>query len=84
MHESVGGQECLSSKINFRLFSKSIGFKKYFEIKDTNNIEKKIQEILSYKTPTFINVLIGESDNKNLPRIKNFKKIQKNFMNYEL
>ena len=82
MHESVGGQECLSKKINFKLFAKSTGFKKYIEIYNLKNFETKISESLKESIPTFINVLIKESNNEDLPRVKDFKRIQNNFMKH--
>ncbi len=77
-HESVGGQTTNANLINFSLLSKSLGFKKYFQISNNQDINLKLKKILSYKYSTFVEVKINEIKEKKLPRPKNLIKI-KNF-----
>lgn len=79
-HESVGGQKTNSDKINFSIFSKSLGFKKYYKITDEKNIKKKIKSILSTKNTTFVEVKIDNYKKENLPRPRDLIKIKNLFM----
>ena len=79
-HESVGKQQTIVDKINLNLFSKSIGFKKYFKIKNYNDIKIKVKKFLSYPGSSFLEVLIKSETISNLARPKNFIEIKNNFM----
>ena len=41
--QSVGGQKCISEKIDFQNLSKNFGFKKYLVIDKYSEIEKNIK-----------------------------------------
>ena len=45
-HDSVGGQNTHADDINFEKLSKSLGFKKFYSIKDDKNLKKNIQNFL--------------------------------------
>jgi phosphonopyruvate decarboxylase len=79
-HDSVGGQTTYSDNINFEKLSKSLGFKKYYQIKNNKNLKKKIQKFLSGGTLDFLEVKVSYSKIKNLPRPKNLIKIKNLFM----
>tara|TARA_X000000950_G_scaffold245273_1_gene301987 strand:+ start:283 stop:909 length:627 start_codon:yes stop_codon:yes gene_type:complete len=80
-HESVGGQPTDAKKINFKLLSKSLGYKKYYKLLKNQNINKTIKKFLNEKCYSFLEVVTNESNDKNLPRPKNLIKIKKNFIN---
>ena len=42
-HDSVGGQSTHANNVNFEKFSKSLGFKKFYSIKDENNLKNKLK-----------------------------------------
>jgi len=44
-HESVGGQSTNAKKINFKLLSKSLGYKKYYKLSKNQNIKKNHKKI---------------------------------------
>ena len=48
--------------------SKSLGFKKFYLIKDINKLKKNIQNFLSEKNLSFLEVRVSNSKIKNLPR----------------
>jgi phosphonopyruvate decarboxylase len=79
-HESVGKHKTIIDKIDLNLFSKSIGFRKYFKIKNYKEIKIKIEKFLSYSGSSFLEVLIKSESISNLTRPKNFIEIKKNFM----
>ena len=79
-HDSVGGQITYSKNINFQKFSKSLGFKKFYLIKDKSNMKKKIKEFISDKDLSFMEVKVSGSKIKNLPRPDNLIKIKNQFM----
>lgn len=79
-HESVGGQNCISQKINFKNLSNNFGFKKYILIQKHFEIEKKVKIFLKEKSNIFLEVRLNKFSYDNLPRIKNLKKIKKTFM----
>ena len=79
-HESVGSQKTLINKVNLKLFSKSIGFNKYIELKKAKNIEKILKLFLKSKEKAFLNVIIQEGSIPNLTRPKNFLEIKKRFI----
>lgn len=79
-HDSVGGQETFVDKIDFKKFSKSIGFKKFFSIKSNMNLDKKIKMFLSYDKLAFLEVKIKNNQIEKLPRPNNLKEIINKFI----
>lgn len=79
-HDSVGGQNTYTDNIDFEKLSKSLGFKKFYRIKDHVNIKKKIKDFLSSKSLAFLEVQISNSKIKNLPRPLNLINIKNSFM----
>lgn len=79
-HDSVGGQNTYADNINFEKLSKSLGFKKFYSIKDKQNIAKNIKKFINVKKPSFLEVKITNSNIKDLPRPKDLIKIKKEFM----
>ena len=79
-HDSVGGQNTYANDINFEKLSKSLGFKKFYNIKDTKNLKKKIKSFLTEKSLSFLEVKVGNSKIKKLPRPTNLIKIKNQFM----
>lgn len=80
-HDSVGGQNTYANDINFEKLSKSLGFKKFYNIKNSINLKKKIKNFLLEKNLSFLEVKVGNSKIKKLPRPTSLIKIKKNFMN---
>ncbi len=80
LHDSVGGQSTHANDINFEKLSKGLGFKKFYQIKDKKNLHKKIKKFLSEKNLTFLEVKVGNSRIKKLPRPTDLIKIKKQFM----
>ncbi len=80
-HESVGSQKTLINSIDLRILSKSLGFKKYEEVKDISEIDKKIKKLINSKDKFFLNVITKTGSIKNLTRPKNFLEIKKKFVN---
>jgi len=79
-HESVGGQNTYSNNINFEKLSKSLGFKKYYLIKNKKNLKSKIKNFLNRNNLCFLEVKIANSKIKKLPRPTNLIKIKNEFM----
>ena len=79
-HDSVGGQSTYANDINFEKLSKSLGFKKFYSIKNNQNLEKNIKKFLSGKSLNFLEVRVTNSKIKNLPRPKNLIYIKNQFM----
>ena len=79
-HDSVGGQNTYSKDINFKKLSKSLGFKKFYSIKNENNLKKNIKAFLCEKNLCFLEVKISNSKIKKLPRPTDLNKIKKLFM----
>ena len=79
-HESVGGAKIDSDKINFEKIVKEFGYKKYFKIKNTNDIKRSIAKFLSSAGPSFLEVIINPGTQKKLTRPKNLLEIKKNFI----
>ena len=80
IHDSVGGQSTYANQINFEKLSKSLGFKKYYSIKDNKNLKKTLKQFLSGNGLNFLEVKVTNSKIKNLPRPKNLIKIKNQFM----
>tara|TARA_B110000971_G_scaffold1047_1_gene943 strand:+ start:18 stop:911 length:894 start_codon:yes stop_codon:yes gene_type:complete len=79
-HDSVGGQNTYSDDVNFEKLSKSIGFKKFYSIKNEKNLKNNIQIFLNDNNLNFLEVKVSNSRIKNLPRPTNLIKIKKLFM----
>ena len=79
-HDSVGGQETYSKNINFKKLSNSLGFKRFYLIKNKKNLNKKINNFLTDKSLSFLEVKIANSKTKKLPRPIDLIKIKKQFM----
>lgn len=80
-HESVGGQITNISNMNLKLFSKSLGYKKYFLLSKRNETKNLIKSFLKCDGPVFLEVKIriNKSENK-LPRPKDLLKVKKDFL----
>jgi phosphonopyruvate decarboxylase len=79
-HESVGGAKIDTDKINFKKIVKEFGYKKYFKIKNSNDIKRSIAKFLSSTGPSFLEVIINPGTQKKLIRPKNLLEIKKNFI----
>lgn len=79
-HESVGKQPTSISKINLKMFSKSIGYKNYFLIKDKDQVEKILKKFINCDGPSFLEVRIKTGSLSKLKRIKKLLPIRENFM----
>ena len=79
-HDSVGSQSTHAHNINFAELSKSLGFKKFYSIKNEINLKKNIKTFLLEKKLSFLEVKISNSKIKKLPRPTDLIKIKKRFM----
>ena len=79
-HDSVGGQNTYTKDINLEKLSLSLGFKKFYSIKNHKDIKKNIKNFISEKSLSFLEVRVSNNKIKNLPRPKNLIKIKKQFM----
>jgi phosphonopyruvate decarboxylase len=79
-HESVGGAQIDTDRINFEKIVKEFGYKKYFKIKNTNDVKRSISNFLSSVGPSFLEVIINTGTQKKLTRPKNLLEIKKNFI----
>lgn len=79
-HDSVGGQPTNSETINFSLLSKSLGFQKYYLIKNSKDLESSMKKYITDKKTSFIEIRVKNTNIKNLPRPKKFLNIKNHFM----
>ena len=79
-HESVGGQPTNADKIDFKSFSKSLGYKNYFNIKNKQNIIKTLKKFNKSKGPSLLEVKIRSETIQNLPRPTNLDQIKRDFL----
>ena len=79
-HDSVGGQNTYANDINFEKLSKSLGFKKFYSLKNDKNLKKNIQSFLSEESLSFLEVKVSNSKIKNLPRPTDLIKVKNLFM----
>ena len=79
-HDSVGGQSTYAKNINFEKLSKSLGFKKFYSIRNNQNLKKNLKKFLSGNSLNFLEVGVTNSKIKNLPRPKNLINIKNQFM----
>ena len=79
-HDSVGGQSTYANSINFEKLSKSLGFKKFYCIKNKQNSKNIIKSFLSGNGLNFLEVKVTNSKIKKLPRPTDLIKIKNQFM----
>ena len=79
-HDSVGGQNTHADNINFEKLSKSLGFEKFYCIKNNQNLKKKIKNFLFGNSLNFLEVKVSNNKIKELPRPKDLIKIKNQFM----
>ena len=79
-HDSVGGQSTNANTINFDKLSKSLGFKKFYSIKNKLNSFKITKNFIKMSGPAFLEVKVTNSKIKKLPRPDNLIKIKNQFM----
>ena len=79
-HESVGSQTTNIDKINFKLFAKSLGFKKFYQINKKKELDTIIKGFIKTKGPCFLEVKIKIGSIENLSRPKDLISIKKIFM----
>ena len=79
-HDSVGGQNTYANDIDFEKLSKSLGFKKFYKIKNNKNLKKNIKKFLKGNSLNFLEVKVANSKIKNLPRPNDLIKIRNRFM----
>ena len=69
-HDSVGGQSTYADNIDFKILSKSLGFKRFYSIKDNKKLKESIKNFLSSKELSFLEVKVGNNKINKLPRQK--------------
>ena len=79
-HESVGGQEISFKRVKMKKLIKGLGYSKYIQLKNKEDLKNKIKSVLKYKGSIFLEVLIKKGAIKNLGRPKDFIKIKNNFL----
>ncbi len=79
-HDSVGGQNTYANDIDFEKLSKSLGFKKFYKIKNNKNLKQHIKRFLKGNSLNFLEVKVANSEIKNLPRPNDLIKIKNLFM----
>ena len=79
-HDSVGGQNTYTNNIDFERLSKSLGFKKFYKIKNNKNLKQNIKRFLKGNSLNFLEVKVANSKIKNLPRPNDLIKIKNLFM----
>lgn len=79
-HESVGGQKTNIDKVDLSKVSLGLGYKKYFYLNKTKEIDKKIKFFLKLNGPAFLEVRIKRGAMKKLKRPENLIFIKNEFM----
>ena len=79
-HDSVGGQSTYIDRINFKDLSKSLGFRKYFLIKNNLNLEIILKKFLKNKNLSFLEIRLSRNKVKKLPRPKYLLNLKKKFI----
>jgi len=79
-HDSVGGQKTFAHNIDFKKFSKGLGFKKFYNISNKKELEYKLKQFLSEDKLSFLEVKIGNNKIAKLPRPTNLIKIKNEFL----
>ena len=80
LHESVGDQKTMVNKINFLIFTKSLGYKNYYLIKEKKKIVEILKKFIKSVGPSFLEVKINPGTLNNLQRPKYLEKIKNEFM----
>ena len=79
-HDSVGWQNTYTKNINLEKLSKSLGFKKFFCIKNKIDLKKNIKKFINVDSLSFLEVRVANSKISKLPRPKDLIKIKNQFM----
>ena len=79
-HDSVGGQNTYADNIDFKKLSESLGFKKFFLIKNKKNLKNNIKSFLNKDSLNFLEVRVSNSKIKKLPRPTDLIDIKNQFM----
>ena len=79
-HESVGSQKTNTENIDIKSLALSMGYKKYYHIKNKKELPKILKKFFLCKGPCMLEVLTKNISMKNLVRPKNLLEIKKNFM----
>lgn len=80
-HESVGGQTTYSFGTNYKNLVKSLGYKYYDKITESNKISSQLKNFINSKGPSFLEIIISNQTLNNLRRPKNLIKIKNGFEN---
>ena len=78
-HESVGIQPTISENLNLKKISEGFGFKKFFVIKNKNDL-KKLPKYINLRGNVFILIKIKIGSLEYLERPKSLNEIKKKFM----
>jgi phosphonopyruvate decarboxylase len=76
----VGGQNTYADNIDFKKLSESLGFKKFFLIKNKKNLKNNIKSFLNKDSLNFLEVRVSNSKIKKLPRPTDLIDIKNQFM----
>jgi phosphonopyruvate decarboxylase len=79
-HDSVGGQTTYINQVDLKNYSKSIGFKNYYCIKNKKNLIKTLNVFLKNDRLSFLEVRVSNTKLKNLPRPDNLFNVKKSFI----
>ena len=79
-HESVGNQTTNSKHINYKMLSRSFGFRSYFLITSETKLNNILNKIIKKSGPIFLEVRIKSASINNLGRPKNLQILKKKFM----
>ena len=79
-HESVGGQTTNIDKLDIKKLVFSAGYKKYFLIKNKNQINFVLKKFIKEKGPSLLEIKIQPGSLNNLIRPRKLLKIKKIFM----
>ena len=79
-HESVGGQKTFADGINFENLTKSLGYKKYFQLNNKKYLNQVVNRFLKSNGPSFLEVKISTGSLEDLSRPKKLYSIKKFFM----
>ena len=79
-HESVGGQTTNIEKLDIKKLVFSSGYKRYFLIKNKNQITSVLKKFTKAKGPSLLEIKIQPGSLNNLTRPRQLLKIKKVFM----
>ena len=80
IHDSVGGQSTYTKNIDLKNFSKSLGFRKFFVIKNKKNLKINLNNFINSRNLSFLEVRVSNNKIKKLPRPKDLIEIKNQFM----